>query len=65
MLVMDFLKLFTIVFILLYRLGFSPLPLALWHADKPFGYLIFPKFLDSSFYIHHLDAYTALSLLFK
>ena len=55
MVVMNFLKLFIVVFILLSRVGFSPWPLALRHADEPFGYLIFqknimfPKFLVSFF----------------
>ena len=77
MVVAKFLKLFIIVFILLYRVGLYPWPLALRHSDKPFGYLIFPPkndifpkllvFLIISyfFYVHHLGAYTALSLLFK
>ena len=71
MVVMKFLKLFIVVFILLHCVGLYPWPLALWHADKPFGYLIFPKnvifpkFLVSFFYVNHLGAYTTLSLLFK
>ena len=43
MVVRNFLKLFIIVFILLYCVGLCPWPLVLRHTDKPFGYLIFPK----------------------
>ena len=71
MVVTDFLKLFIIVFILLYCVGLYLWPLALRHADKPFGYLIFlkkrhlPKTSSQFFYVHHIGAFTALALLFK
>ena len=59
MVVMNFLKLFFIAFILLYRVGLCPWPLPFQYADKPFGYLTFSK------NVHNLSTYTALSLLFK
>ena len=56
MVVMNFLKLFITVFILRYRVGFSPWAPALRHAVKLFGYFIFlknaifPKFLQWNLY---------------
>ena len=43
MVLRNFLKLFIIVFILLYCVGLCHCPLVLRHTNKPVGNLIFPK----------------------